>query len=412
MNKDRFDYLLKRYKEDLLSDTEWEEWTDCIERQEYKELLFSDIQALAERQTVHAAWNQEVEAQIWEKLLKQKNSGKTSEEISKERFKRPAIIWLYRAASVAALLILVSLAGYFFYRQLPGGHKQTAGISGAGSLPNVAPGKQGAILTLANGKQLTLDSLGNGPIVLQQGLNASLKNGQLSYEVAKDVSAKSGPVDGTGYNTLYTPRGRQFQVLLPDGTKVWLNAASSIRYPTAFTGTERKVEIRGEAYFEVAANAHLPFIVQMNERMEIRVLGTHFNVSAYPDETEMHTTLLEGSVRVSAYGHSSLLLPGQQAGVNTADGKATGIQVSNANTEQAVAWKEGLFNFQGKRFEEVMRQLSRWYDIDVVYENGIPDMEFEGELGRDINLSKVLFFLGKVDVHYRLEEGHRLVISR
>jgi ferric-dicitrate binding protein FerR (iron transport regulator) len=195
--------------------------------------------------------------------------------------------------------------------------------------------------------------------------------------------------------------------VLPDGSKVWLNAASSIRYPTAFTGSERSVEISGEVYFEISTDATKPFRVKINEQTSVDVLGTHFNVNAYPEEKAIHTTLSEGALRVNKGNQSAVMAAGEQAIIQS------GIQViKNANIDQALAWKEGLFNFQDMPFDEVMRQLSRWYDIDVVYENGIPDIRFEGELGRDVSLSKILFFLSKVDVHYRIEDGKKLVITR
>jgi transmembrane sensor len=290
------------------------------------------------------------------------------------------------AAAAAVLIVCVSTWGIK--------HKEEHFIVDA------KPGKQGAILTLSDGKQVTLDSLHNGTVTTQNGSRLLLNNGQLTYN--KDSATSS-----IAYNTLTTTRGRQFQLVLPDGTKVWLNAASSIRYPTAFTGNERTVNITGEAYFEVAANAAKPFKVKLSNETTIDVLGTHFNINAYADENRIQTTLTEGAIKVRSGSLSAVLSPGQQAVITT------NIRIiTDANTDQAIAWKEGLFNFQGMPFDEAMRQLARWYNIDVVYENGIPDIKFEGELGRDVSLSKILFFLSKVDVHYRIEDGKRLVISK
>jgi len=218
---------------------------------------------------------------------------------------------------------------------------------------------------------MVLDSLGNGLLATQQGTKVVLNNGQLSYQAANTTTATGA------WNTINTPRGRQFKVALPDGTQVWLNAASSIRYPVAFTGKERKVEINGEAYLEVAKNTSMPFIVQAND-VEVLVLGTHFNINSYSDEEAIKTTLLEGAVKVSTGAATALLTPGKQAAIST----GSGMNVQAADIEQVVAWKNGVFNFQNATLEQVMRQLARWYDIEIVYEKDIPHIEFEGDFNR------------------------------
>lgn len=267
---------------------------------------------------------------------------------------------------------------------------------------DIAPGSQGAVLTLADGRKVVLDSLGNGTISLQTGAEVRLKDGQLVYD----------PVTATEeqmvYNSISTPKGRQFQLILPDGTKVWLNAASSLKYPTHFSGNERKVEIKGEAYFEVAKNAQKPFIVMLPQGAEVRVLGTHFNINAYDNEPVIKTTLLEGAVKISAIGNrqSAMLKPGEQA-VLTADSRFT---IAGADVEKVMAWKNGVFNFEDATLQEVMHQLERWYDIEVVYETGIPKLEFVGKMGRDLSLNNVLRGLEINKVHCRLE-GRKLIVQ-
>jgi transmembrane sensor len=311
-----------------------------------------------------------------------------------ERARSRRVVHMRRWWAAAAVALLLA-GGAVYYTQ-----KHSPVITAAAQpVKDAPPGKKGAVLTLADGSTITLDSLQNGAIAKQSGKAVILKNGRISYQ---------GQHTDVAYNTLSTARGREFQLVLPDGTKVWLNAASSIHYPTAFTGKDRTVDITGEAYFEVAKNENQPFIVTLNETTSIEVLGTHFNVNAYPDESAIRTTLTEGAVRVRSGNASVVLEPGLQAAI----GQQHNIRVNNANMEQVLAWKEGLFNFENMPFDEVMRQLSRWYNIDVVYENGIPDINFEGELGRDVSLSKILFFLERVDVHYRIEDGKRLVISK
>ncbi|MBO9632332.1 MAG: DUF4974 domain-containing protein [Chitinophagaceae bacterium] len=298
--------------------------------------------------------------------------------------------WAWAAACVLALL---GLAGYFWFTA----KKDTAPLVQNGK--EVPPGMEGAVLTLANGSQVSLDSIQNGIVALQEGVTARIVNGQLQYE------GNDGKVL---YNTLSTPKGRQFQVTLPDGTAVWLNALSSIRYPTIFKGHERKVEITGEAYFEVAKNEALPFSVALKGGEEVKVLGTHFNIHAYDNESNNLVTLLEGSVKVMRNQEAVLLKPAQQAILSNTANRAIEL-ASGVNTEQVIAWKNGLFNFSNASLKEVMQQLERWYDIEVVYENNIPDIHFEGEMSKKIPLSGMLTILEKSKVHFKLE-GRKLIV--
>jgi ferric-dicitrate binding protein FerR (iron transport regulator) len=198
-------------------------------------------------------------------------------------------------------------------------------------------------------------------------------------------------------------------VVLPDGSKVWLNAASTLRFPVAFEGKERGVELSGEAYFEVAKNAAQPFKLKVPGKIEIEVLGTVFNVNAYTNEKNSYTTLVEGSVSVSHTNKTDsriVLKPGDQLQA----GEAGMALTQKANVEKAVAWKNGLFNFEGVGLREMMRQLERWYNLEVVYEGNVPDVVFFGEMSRTLKLSDVLSGLERADVHFRLEEGHKLIV--
>lgn len=278
---------------------------------------------------------------------------------------------------------------------------------------DIQPGRKGAILTLADGTQILLDSLHSGVVANQHGARVLLRDGSLAYDPA-------GSADGeVVYNTMTIPKGRQFQLVLPDGTKVWLNAASSIRYPTVFTGKERRVEVTGEIYFEVAKNAKMPFRVNISSKAEIEVLGTHFNVNAYENEESINTTLLAGSVRVIREQSGVMLRPGQQAQIARSSSRPGqqaqiaslhGIKViDHADVDRIMAWKNGLFNFNGASLGDVMRQLERWYEIEVVYEKEIPDITFWGEIPKDISLSGVLAALEKTDVHFRIE-GRKVIV--
>jgi ferric-dicitrate binding protein FerR (iron transport regulator) len=205
-----------------------------------------------------------------------------------------------------------------------------------------------------------------------------------------------------------TPKGRMFRLLLPDGSAVWLNAASSIRYPTAFTGQQRRVEVTGEAYFEVAHQPQMPFRVSLNGGAAVEVLGTHFNVNAYAEDEQMNITLLEGAVQCSNGSGKAVLKPGQQARMTT--GNSPIRVMDHADIEKVMAWKNGLFNFNDASLEEVMRQLERWYDIEVRYEKGIPRIEFIGKMDRSLTLAEVLAGLEMSKVHFRIEGERKLVI--
>lgn len=300
---------------------------------------------------------------------------------------------LYRWAAAAAAVLLIAVAGAYLLRTqspVPPTVSQT--------VTDVAPGGNKAVLVLADGSQVTLDSAGN-QVIRQGSTSISQQAGQLHYDAADDASAVS-------YNTLRTPRGGQFRVTLPDGTGVWLNAESSLRFPTAFRGKERLVEVSGEAYFEVAKNAALPFRVNVAGRATIEVLGTDFNVNAYEDENAIAATLLSGAVKVGTGGRSALLKPGQQAQVNTNVSVVNGVDI-----EKVMAWKNGVFNFKDAKLKEVMKQLSRWYDIEVEYRGNVPDTEFWGKMGRNLTLLQVLGGLEGSGIHFKLEDnGKKLVV--
>lgn len=323
------------------------------------------------------------------------------EDAGKRRVQKIHTITIRRIRYAAAVLILTGLASFWFLLNRP--TKTVSGIQPVAATIDVAPGMEGAILTTDDGSKLVLDSLGNGVITTKDGAKVILNNGVLTYE------DNTIPHDDIIYNTMSTPKGRQFRLQLQDGTQVWLNAASSIRYPVIFTGNERKVEITGEVYFEVAKNKNMPFRVKVNEETEIEVLGTHFNVNSYSNEASLNTTLLEGSVKITSRNENVVLRPGQQAQVGSQQAGRIKV-VNDADIEKVMAWKNGVFNFENATLKEVMGQLERWYDIEVVYEKGIPQLEFIGKMGRDLSLANVLRGLEMSKVHFRIEQGRRLVV--
>lgn len=304
----------------------------------------------------------------------------------------------YRFLAAAAVLIL--LIGTAVVFTMTKGKPDNSPLPVAQRYKNdVPPGGDRAMLTLADGSQIVLDSVGKGELA-RQGTTRVIKldNGQLAYHVPSSSSAPS-----VSYNTISTPRGGQYQVLLPDGSKVWLNAASSLRFPTSFTGKERRVELSGEAYFQVTKNSVAPFkvVVVSPKPMQIEVLGTEFDVEAYSDEDGRKATLIDGAVRVSAGEQETILKPGQQAKVMNSTSSLNVIP--DANTEEAVAWKNGLFQFQDASIQSIMRQVGRWYDVDIVYKGKV-EQQFIGKIPRQAQVSTVLKILESTGwVHFMID---------
>ncbi|MDB5146119.1 MAG: hypothetical protein JWQ57_139 [Mucilaginibacter sp.] len=295
--------------------------------------------------------------------------------------------WI-RYAVAASILLFISVGAYFFIRS---NHK--ADNFAANTYKGITPGGNKAILTLANGTTISLDDAGKGQIAKQAGVKISkTADGQIVYQA-----------DATGQamqNTVTTPNGGQYRIILPDGTNVWLNAASSITYPTVFTGTDRVVTLSGEGYFEVAKNKMMPFRVK-SAMQTIEVLGTHFDINAYNDEALVKTTLLEGSVKVISATNSTLIVPGEQAVISRGGNGA--ISKQQVNLEKEVAWKNGVFSFADEDIHEVMRQVSRWYNIDVVYESDIPNEKFFGEISRSSDLADVFRILELNNMKFTVE---------
>lgn len=413
---ERLYYLLNKYAENAASPAELEELKDLLDEPVYDELA-KDRLLLLLQQTNPLAQHSEERLQ---NLLKTMNSPEIGrpENVGRSEIgggnlhadsgdRQPAILRLLTNNKfwwgAAAVLVLV-YANFFFKGPKP---EPIANTQAKQPAHEPKPGGNIAVLTLSDGSAIALDSARNG-IVAQQGNTkiAKLSNGQLAYKTVKEQSS------AVLFNTLTTPRGGQYKLGLPDGSFVWLNAASSIRYPTAFSGKERVVSITGEAYFEIAKDPSMPFRVILPssaggrrgeggmEGGSIEVLGTHFNVNAYEDEKALKATLLEGSIRLISQAASRKLEPGQQALLNK-EGQLSVIP--NADTEEAVAWKNGRFDFDNADIQAVMRQIARWYDVEVVFEGKIPSEKFVGEIPRNSNLSEVFKILELSNVHFKVE---------
>jgi len=380
MDKNNFNHLIDKYLEGTASAAE-------------KALLEGYYRRLETTASTQLSAGEET---VLKEVMFQKiRSGMQSRRTSLHRK-----IYFRLAAAAAILLLLVS--GYWFFGIGERSNKPQSDIVNLAS-KDIQPGRNAAILTLANGKQVLLDST-TGIIGKQAGTSVINLNGLLTYK-ANDKS------DKVIYNTIATARGNQYQLLLADSSKIWLNSASSLRFPTSFTGSVREVKLlSGEAYFEVARNPLKPFHVRTSDLM-VEVLGTHFNVNAYSEEGPVKTTLIEGSVKLSMVNsspdlqHTSMLLPGQQAVWNE-----NKFLISQPDMAQVVAWKNGQFEFDNTDLATIMRQISRWYDIDVSYKEKPSNEKFGGSISKNLPLSNVLKLLEGTGISFKLE-GKKLIVQ-
>ena len=378
MDKERFLYLLEKHFQKTIS---------LAERQELSRMMSGLQHDAALEEWMHEKWRsfsteeklpEEEAAQYFESIT----AAVDEMDEGKARSHHSGITISGRWLSIAAVL-LIALTGtltYIFIRKDTGKPKEAV----AALIPkqDIAPGGNFATLTLGDGSRVVLDSSVAG-VVARQGNTKVLKlgNGEIKYEHSKNTGR-------VFYNTMATPAGGQYHLVLPDGTGVWLNAASSITYPTAFSGRERNVSVTGEVYFEVTKNAAMPFKVKSGEQT-VEVLGTHFNVNAYDNESAVKTTLAEGKVKVTDKDKTLLLQPGQQVQNNRSGNLSL---ISHPDMEETLAWKDGLFRFNGTDIETIMRQVARWYNVEVIYKDKISE-QFVAEIPRSVKVSKLLELL-------------------
>lgn len=387
-NKEEIQELIGRYVAGKCTEEE-AAWVETWYNQE-KTDTFSDLSA------------EDIEQDLHEVFMK----------LPKKQPKR--LVLPYRVTAAAVVLIAISLGLYFYYPNLKEESLLTNSHSEVHDSIDIAPGGNRATLTLADGTDIFLDDVSSGQIAQQAGLNIEkTEDGLVTYTVVSAVHSSESEVT---FNTISTPKGGQYQVVLSDGTKVWLNAASTLTFPTSFIGDTRSVELSGEGYFEVnrqsQANAALkPFIITSGNQ-QVKVLGTHFNINSYADEPSIVTTLLEGSIEVSDLSNVNrrILKPNEQSQL-TANSQ---LRVAQVNSEHAVAWKSGMFQFQGTDIENVMRQLSRWYDVDVEFEGEAPNIKLWGEVYRNVNASQALEILEYFNLNYKIVQtstGRKIIIS-
>jgi len=349
-----------------------------------------------------------IQAQLEEKMLNRLFSSICQKKIVPQKNVKFYSLPMWKFAAAAITLMLT--AGLLYYNLSPAGESRK---NFAAESAQLAPGKNKALLKLGDGSVIELNNASNG-VLAMQGSTAvkKTKDGQLIY-----VASQTGRSIKNTLNTITTPKGGQYQLTLPDGTKVWLNAASSLTFPTVFDSLERRVTLRGEAYFEVAkiyisaarAKVRMPFFVK-TAGSQVEVLGTHFNIMAYADAITQETTLLEGSVVVKHGQDYRKIVPGQQATI--VNGSNTAIKVKEANTDLVMAWKEGLFLFDDSNIDEAMLQIGRWYNAEIIYQGPKPDAEFTGVLPRSSNLTEVLSLLESAQgVKFSLN-GNKIIVQK
>jgi ferric-dicitrate binding protein FerR (iron transport regulator) len=392
MGNERLKDLLFGYTKGTLSAEELAELLSYVKLDNYEDIIYQSMEEDWNREEIYILASDVERELVYKKAVRDLTF---SPKAQKNPIHRIRLFTLRNIAATAAVLVL-SLSIYILARNLSGNSYDN----------DVAPGGAKAQLTLADGRVITLDSGVNALLANQSGIRISKSvQGQLVYTV---VGGKESANDSISYNTLKTPPGGQYQLILSDGTKVWLNASSSIKYPASFAKLkERKVQLNGEAYFEVAHNKAMPFKV-FSDRQEIEVLGTHFNVNCYNDEPVTKTTLLEGSVRINTEANRIVVLrPGQQAMVNDQ------IRVEDVDLELAVAWKNGDFILKDEDFKTSMRKIARWYNVDVIYDASAPDdLELGGWVSRSKNISTVLHLMESTGkVHFKVQ-GRRVTVTK
>ncbi|MBO9203271.1 MULTISPECIES: FecR family protein [Niastella] len=391
--------IIKHLQETITAEEAYalQQWIDANEKNRLLFDQFINSEALQQKLIAHAESDRRIQERVYNELPEMQATLKISP-------KRGWVQWM----SVAAAVLVVVSIGWFIWQ----GKTKPAIVAEQQQTPvaTVIPaGGNKATLTLADGTVIDLDKAGNGTIATEGKTTVNKKeDGQLEYKSVTGSNATE-----VTFNLLTTPRGGQYQLLLPDGSKVWLNAASSIKYPTAFSGGERRVEITGEAYFEIAHNAVKPFKVMIypadggtGRGGEVEVLGTHFNINAYGDEQTIVTTLLEGKIKITPVDVVSkatipnhpavsarayrVINPGEEAQINN---KADIVVRKGIDTESAVAWMKGFFDFHNAGIKTVMKQVSRWYNVDVEYTKAMPEQTFEGNIDRSIPLNELLELL-------------------
>jgi transmembrane sensor len=373
-----YEELLKGFINNQLSQEELIIFLNRFQQDKSEEEFFNSIENILSTSSCFGLSDPNKSDIVYKNILNaiENEEGSSAEKIF-VKAKPTRYLWLRAAASISGLLILIS---YFLLKNTP--QSDLTKTNEIHSIPNEddhLPGGNKALLTLNDGSTIALDDVGDGNLINEGGSKLIKVDGKLNY---KSIISDDSKIL---YHTVSTPKGGQFQIELSDGSKIWLNAASSIRFPTSFIGEERRVKVIGEAYFEISKNTKMPFIIDVNN-VEVQVLGTSFNIMSYTDEPFFKTTLLEGSVKLIMNNSSKVLKPGQQSQIS----KNGEIKIlNNVDLNNVMAWKNGFYSFYGDDIETILRQLARWYDVEIVYKDKIEDL-FYADIPRNTKLSDVL----------------------
>jgi transmembrane sensor len=385
MSQERIAFLLKKKLDKTANDSEITELSQLFLEVDTAELnaalrpIWEEYQA-----SQHMPIDQSDE--LLEKILKSEKETAKILPFSKQK------AWLKYAAA-AVLLFALAGSSYFFYSQ--NNHTKTTLVKYKG---DVAPGFEGAKLKLSDGRSIMIDSIKDGLVAIDGSVKIFKEQGRILYK---------GASEGIIYNEITTERGRQWSAVLPDGTTVWLNASSSLRYPLKFAENERLVEMQGEAAFKVVHNAAQPFRVKVAKQM-IEDIGTEFNVKAYSDDAEVKTTLIEGSASITTTHSKTVIKAGELSSIDVLTQKNT---MSKADLDIASAWRNGLFSFKDADIKTVMKDIARWYNVEVKYEGKVSELpDFSGKMGRNLSLKQVMKVLSIMGVQFRIEEDKRIVI--
>lgn len=392
----RIGALMMIHLKDELDEQELKELQEWIAVSEENRRQYIEVKAWIEKFGHYHVDQESIDAS-WQKIMSQMALTAMPEEKKVRRLK-------WWTVAVAAVIAGVVAGIYIFKTPAP---KNEIVNNGTTPVEDISPGGNKATLTLSDGTTIVLDSVQNGNLALQGNTQVTKQDGQLLYS-----TTQRQPDAGLDNNVLRTPLKAVYNVTLSDGTKVTLNSVSRLSYPVSFTGDSREVEITGEAYFEVAKDATKPFRVSIlsasgQKLGQVEVLGTEFNIMNYADEDKVKTTLVEGSVKMISGSQSLTLVPGKQA-LFAKDNPGT-LRVQDADTELETAWRNGYFIFDGADIKTIARQLARWYDIEIEYQNNIPDLDLKGKVPRNVNLSDVMEALEYTGVHYQLQ-GRKLIL--
>ena len=392
--------LLRKYLDDELSPEELRLFREAATQKENRAELDRLLAAWIDRDFPRMS-AEDVDAEVIYRELAARHAIPLGEEPRRGRR-----IFLFVAT--AAAVCLLAIAGFFLFHQAS--PVQVVEKTPA-ARPVIIPAGNKAVLTLADGSHIVLDSAADGQLASQGGMRViKLAGGQLAYKAGGSgaSTASAAMEDHPLYNEIATPRGGFYELLLPDGSKVWLDAASSLRYPTAFTGANRSVELTGEGYFEVAPHPQQPFLIT-TQGVTVQVLGTELNLMAYTDEDAIRTTLVNGSVKVVRGGEGQQIRPGEQAAW-VRDGQRW--QMSTPDMQQVLAWKRMEFRFEGLSMDAIMRQIGRWYDVDIEFRGPQPVGEFNGVISRKRSVADLLAVLEQTDIVHFTLEGRKIIVER